>query len=153
MASPNRPLSRRAASPVIAASVTARAPALADPPLRAPLTAPLAAPIAVPPLPLAGERGKPHWPRNEADLDLPDQPPPWRAESRLDAPAYLGSFRARLRDDLDPLDLEVRLPLDLTGVELGALRLDVVNARRLWRLLRVAVAVLGCGMPVPEEDA
>lgn len=94
-------------------------------------------------MPLAVERDKPLWPRNEDDIDLPTDPPPRRAPvEALDEPIYLGVVRARLRHQHDPMDIEVRLPLDLTGVELGPLTLDADQARRLWRLLRVALGVL-----------
>ena len=116
-------------------------PAVAPPPVVAP---------DLPPLPLVGERDKPLWPRTEDDIDLPTfspPPPPF-----LDAPIYLGSVRAQLFHDHDPLDLEVRLAADGSTVEIGPILLDPVATRRLWRLLRiaVAVAVLGCGYPAPE---
>lgn len=108
---------------------------------------PPAVALEVPPLPLAGERDKPLWPRTEDDIDLPTFPPP--PPPVLDAPIYLGRVRARLRHD-DPLDLEVRLAVDGSLVEIGPLLLDPVATQRLWRLLRIAVAVLGCGYPTPE---
>lgn len=110
---------------------------------------PPAAVLEIPALPLASERGKPLWPRTEDDLDLPTFPPP--PPPALDAPIYLGSVRARLYHAPDPLDLEVRLAVDGSAVEIGPLMLDPATARRLWRLLRIAVAVLGCGYPAPEE--
>lgn len=104
--------------------------------------------LEIPALPLAREQDKPQWPRTEDEIDLPTFPPPPPPE--LDAPIYLGSVRARLRHDHDPLDLEVRLAVDGSVVEIGPMVLDPVTARRLWRLLRIAVAVLGCGYPAPE---
>lgn len=126
-------------------ALVTRAPA---PPLAA--APPPAVALEAPPLPLAGERDKPQWPRTEDDIDLPTCPPP--PPPALDAPIYLGSLRAQLRHDPGPLDLEVRLAADGAMVEIGPILLDPAAARRLWRLLRIAVAALGCGYPAPEAS-
>lgn len=145
MKTPLKPRAKPHAPAAAPCALVTRAPA---PPLAA--APPPAAALEIPPVPLASDRDKPWWPRTEDDIDLPTFPPP--PPPALDAPIYLGSLRARLRHDHDPLDLDVRLAVDGSTVEIGPLRLDPAAARRLWRLLRIAVAVLGCGYPAPEAS-
>lgn len=138
------PQYHRHTKPKVIASVVVRAQALPDQPPPTPV------PIVIPPLPITGERDKPQWPRNENEIDLPADPPPSN-RAAIDEPVYLGTVNTQLRHDIGPMSIDVRIPTDLSRVELGPMLLAPDQARRLWRLLRVAVSILDYGHPTPEE--
>lgn len=60
----------------------------------------------------------------------------------MKAPVVLGVVHGLARHHLDPMDIEVRLPIDMEGVELGPLTLPTQQAWKLWKLLGVALTVL-----------
>lgn len=77
------------------------------------------------------------WPRNESEIDLPDEPPPVLHDGPPPC-RHVGTIRAISPHHAEPFDLDVVL-LSENSISLFGWRLDIQQALALSRLLLRAV--------------
>jgi len=83
-------------------------------------------------------RGKPCWPRNEGEIEIPADPPPGAGDPMPGGMGYIGVAQATCTGVRGPFDMDV-LVAGPDTIVFGSAQLSTVQALRLCRLLLLAV--------------